>query len=53
LSPEQRYFSDISDELSRHFGTRVKIQRKGKKGRVEIDFFSDDDLDRLLGLLRK
>ncbi len=52
LTPEQRYFNDISDELSRHYGTRVKIQRKGKKGRVEIDFFNDDDLDRLLGLLR-
>ena len=52
LTPEQRYFNDISENLSRHFGTRVRIQRKGKKGRVEIDFFSDDDLDRLLGLLR-
>ncbi|MGA6927413.1 MAG: ParB/RepB/Spo0J family partition protein [Desulfosarcina sp.] len=51
-TPEQRYFKDVSDTLSRHFGTRVWIQRKGKKGRVEIDFFSDDDLDRLLGLLR-
>ncbi len=53
LTPEQRYFNDISEDLSRQFGTRVRIQRKGKKGRVEIDFFSDDDLDRLLGLLRK
>ena len=52
LTPDQRYFNDISEDLSRHFGTRVRIQRKGKKGRVEIDFFSDDDLDRLLGLLR-
>jgi ParB family chromosome partitioning protein len=52
LTPEQRYFNDISEDLSRQFGTRVRIQRKGKKGRVEIDFFSDDDLDRLLGLLR-
>lgn len=52
LSPEQRYFNDVSDDLSRHFGTRVRIQRKGKKGRVEIDFFNDDDLDRLLTLLR-
>jgi len=50
---EQRYFNDISEDLSRHFGTRVRIQRKGKKGRVEIDFFSDDDLDRLLTLLRE
>jgi ParB family chromosome partitioning protein len=53
MTPEQRYFNDISEDLSRHFGTRVHIQRKGKKGRVEIDFFSDDDLDRLLTLLRK
>jgi ParB family chromosome partitioning protein len=52
LTPEQRYFQDISEDLSRHFGTRVRIQRKGKKGRLEIDFFSDDDLDRLLGMLR-
>jgi len=51
-TPEQRYFNDISEDLSRQFGTRVRIQRKGKKGRLEIDFFSDDDLDRLLGMLR-
>ncbi|WP_372681808.1 ParB/RepB/Spo0J family partition protein [Desulfosarcina sp.] len=52
LTSVQRYFRDVSEDLSRQFGTRVRIQRKGKKGRVEIDFFSDDDLDRLLGLLR-
>jgi len=52
MTPEQRYFNDISEDLARHFGTRVRIQRKGRKGRVEIDFFSDDDLDRLLTLLR-
>jgi ParB family chromosome partitioning protein len=52
LTSAQRYFRDVSEDLSRQFGTRVRIQRKGKKGRVEIDFFSDDDLDRLLGLLR-
>ena len=53
LTSAQRYFRDVSEDLSRQFGTRVRIQRKAKKGRVEIDFFSDDDLDRLLGLLRK
>lgn len=40
-TPEQRYFNDVSDDLSRYFGTRVRIHRQGKKGRVEIDFFSD------------
>lgn len=52
-TPEERYFNDVSEQLSRHFGTGVRIQRRGKKGRVEIDFYSDDDLDRLLGLLRE
>jgi len=50
---EDRYFSDLSDELSRHFGTRVRIRRQGKKGRVEIEFYSDDDLDRLITLFNR
>jgi len=49
--PSDPYFSDLADRLSRRFGTRVKIQRRGKKGRLEIEFYSDDDLDRLLALL--
>jgi ParB family chromosome partitioning protein len=46
------YFRSLAEELSRRFGTRVQIVRQGKKGRVEIDFFSDDDLDRLLSILK-
>jgi len=55
LSPpesEDLYFSDLSDALSRQFGTRVQIKRKGQAGKIEIEFYSDDDLDRLLGLLK-
>lgn len=47
------YFSDLADDLSRHFGTRVEIKRHGKKGKVEIEFYSDDDLDRVIGLLKQ
>jgi ParB family chromosome partitioning protein len=50
-SPSDPYFSDLADRLSRRFGTRVRIQRRGKKGRLEIEFYSDNDLDRLLALL--
>ncbi len=46
------YFKSLAEELSRQFGTRVQIVRQGKKGRVEIDFYSDDDLDRLLSILK-
>jgi ParB family chromosome partitioning protein len=50
---EDRYFSDLAEALSRHFGTKVAIRRSGQRGKVEIDFYSNDDLDRLIGLLRK
>jgi ParB family chromosome partitioning protein len=46
------YFRDVADELSRTFGTKVEIKKRGKRGTVEIDFYSDDDLDRLLDLLK-
>ena len=48
----------LSDQLHSHFGTSVRITpcrtyANGKKGKgsIEIDFFSNDDLDRLLSLL--
>ena len=52
-SSEQRYLSDVANDLSGRFGTKVQIKRRGKKGRVEIEFYSNDDLDRLLSLLKQ
>ena len=46
------YLDDIAAELSRDFGTRVQIKRQGHKGRLEIEFYNDTDLDRLLTLLK-
>jgi ParB family chromosome partitioning protein len=42
----------LSEGLSRHFGTKVQIKRNGQKGRVEIEFYNDDDLERLLEILQ-
>jgi ParB family chromosome partitioning protein len=47
----QHHLQDVSEQLSRHFGTKVQIKRKGQKGRVEIEFYNDEDLNRLLDLL--
>lgn len=47
------YLSSLANDLSQDFGTRIKIKRKGRKGRVEIEFYNDDDLDRLIGLLKR
>lgn len=48
----------LSEKLHSHFGTSIRIQpcktfANGKKGKgcIEIDFFSNDDLDRVLTLL--
>jgi len=49
---EDRYFSDMAAELSRHFGTKVLVRKNGQRGKVEIEFYSNDDLDRLIGLLK-
>ncbi len=47
---EDRHLASVADDLSRRFGTKVQIKRRGKKGRLEIEFYSNDDLDRLLQL---
>jgi ParB family chromosome partitioning protein len=47
---EDRHLNGLAENLSRRFGTKVQIKRRGKKGKLEIDFYSDDDLNRLLEL---
>lgn len=39
------------DEFRRYLGTSVKIHPGKKRGKIEIDYFSKDDLERILGLL--
>jgi ParB family chromosome partitioning protein len=50
---DEIYLSDLADELSRQLGTKVKIKRHGKKGKVEIEFYNNDDLDRLIEILKQ
>jgi ParB family chromosome partitioning protein len=52
------HVSYLSDQLHAHFGTSVRITpcrtfANGKKGKgsIEIDFFSNDDLDRVLAMM--
>ena len=39
------------DQLKLALGTRVRIIRKGKRGRLEIDYTSEDELQRIFELL--
>jgi len=43
----------LEDELIAIFCTKVQLNHKGKKGgRIILDYFSNDDLERLLDLIR-
>jgi ParB family chromosome partitioning protein len=48
-----RHLASLAEDLSRYYGTKVTIQRQKKSGTVAIEFYSDEDLDRLLQLLKK
>jgi len=44
---------NLVEELQRTLGTKVRLNERGGKGTLEIDFFSYEDLDRLLTFFRK
>ena len=42
----------VEEELKEILGTRVHIQQNGKKGKIEIEFFGKEELERLIELLK-
>ena len=42
----------VENELISVLGTKVRLHHSKKGGKIEIQYFSDDDLDRVLDLLR-
>ena len=43
---------EIEEELKRIFGTKVTLKHSGKKGKLEIDYFSLEELERLIEIFR-
>jgi len=52
-SSEATYLTSLSEDLSRHLGTKVTIRKSGRQGRLEIEFYSNDDLDLWIERLRQ
>lgn len=42
----------VESELKDILGTKVNIEQKGSKGKIEIEFYSRDELERLLEMLK-
>ena len=47
VTPPDVHTRAAEERLKIHLGTRVRIVRKGKGGRIEIDFTSEDELIRI------
>ena len=45
-------FPYIEEDLQSILGTKVKVLKNKRHGRIEIEYYSDDDLDRLYELLK-
>ena len=51
-APRKPHLEALEAELSEHLGVKVRIREKAKgRGRVQIDFYSESDFDRLRNLL--
>lgn len=45
------YYKDIKNQLQDYFGTKVNILNKKNKGKIEIEYYSEEDLQRILDII--
>lgn len=45
------YYKDVTERLQDYFGTKVSITNKKDKGRIEIEYYSNEDLQRILEII--
>lgn len=45
------YYKDITEKLQEYLGTKVNISNKNNKGKIEIEYYSDEDLQRILEIM--
>ncbi len=46
------HIRELTKRLQEHLATHVAINHSEKKGKIEIEYYGNDDLDRILSLLR-
>jgi len=44
----ESYLNSVMDNMKRFLGTKVEIKRRGKRGTINIHFYSDEELGRLI-----
>ena len=50
--PEEDIFTrELTEELAGKFSTKVRISRNKTKGKIEIEYYSPEELERIIGML--
>lgn len=49
----KRYLISLENNLSSVFGTKVKIHNNKNRGKIEIQYYSADDFDRIMSVIKK
>src|SRR4030043_2069409 len=44
----ENQLSSLQDSLRKYLGTKVQISQKGKRGKIEIEYYSYEDLERII-----
>lgn len=52
IKEQSVYYLDIKDKLENLFGTKVSLMDKKNKGKIEIEYYSQEDLQRILDILK-
>lgn len=47
-----QYVSDIKSKLENYFGTKVLLKNGRNKGKIEIEYYSNEDLQRIIDILK-
>ncbi len=50
--PNRNYLLHLAEDISGRLSRKVKIIKKGKKGKLEIEFYGDKDLERFIDFLK-
>lgn len=48
---KENYIIDLEDQLMSALGTKVTLNTGRKSGKIEIEYYNDDDLERLIDLI--
>lgn len=52
LKQANPYLQDLEDNIQQKLGTKIKIKKRGAIGKITIDFYSEEEFEKIVGLLK-